>query len=215
MATGMGHFLMTYGMKCWTQLSNAIHPLAKRPKKLSSQFNGDCTQYSGSDSEQEKGRFRTTLFYPVLDHMLNELNRRFPSKNCDIMNGIQTLNPTSDVFLKEKSLFPFARMYESNIEDLGHELHQFRRLLERKIQSGMQRPSSVVQLVLFIEPYTEVSFELFKLCKIAVSIPVSTASCELSFSALKLVKTHLRSTMSDDRLSNLRVLSQGGQRPWV
>lgn len=144
--------------------------------------------------------------------MLNELNRRFPSKNCDIMNGIQTLNPTSDVFLKEKSLFPFARMYESNIEDLGHELHQFRRLLERRIQSGMQRPSSVVELALFIEPYKEVFFELFKLCKIAVSIPVSTASCELSFSALKLVKTYLRSTMSDDRLSNLGVLSIESRR---
>ena len=88
-------------------------------------------------------------------------------------------------------------MYESNIEDLGLELHQFRRIVERKIQSGMQRPPSVVELALFIEPYKEVFFELFKLCKIAVSIPVSTASCELSFSALKLVKTYLRTTMSD------------------
>ncbi len=144
--------------------------------------------------------------------MLNELNRRFSSKNCEIMTGIQTLNPTSDAFLKEKSLFPFARMYESNIEDLGHELHQFRRILERKIQSGMQKPSSVVELALFIEPYKEVFFELFKLCKIAVSIPVSTASCERSFSALKLVKTYLRSTMSDDRLSNLGFLSIESRR---
>lgn len=76
----------------------------------------------------------------------------------------------------------------------------------------MQRPSSVVELALFIEPYKEVFFELFKLCKIAVSIPVSTASCELSFSALKLVKTYLRSTMSDDRLSNLGVLSIESRR---
>jgi hypothetical protein len=67
-------------------------------------------------------------------------------------------------------------MYESNIEDLGHELHKFRRILERKIQSGMQRPSSVVELALFNEPYKEVFFELFKLCKRAVSNPVSTAS---------------------------------------
>uniref|UniRef100_A0A3P8Y0Z0 Uncharacterized protein n=1 Tax=Esox lucius TaxID=8010 RepID=A0A3P8Y0Z0_ESOLU len=91
------------------------------------------------------------------------------------------------------SPFPFARMYESNIEDLGYELHQFRRILERKIQSGMQKPSSVVELALFIEPYKEVFFELFKLCKI-------------------LVKTYLRSTMSDDRLSNLGVLSIESRR---
>lgn len=70
-----------------------------------------------------------------------------------------------------------------------YELHQFRGILERKIQSGMQKSSSVIELALFIEPYKEVFFELFKLCKIAVSIPVSTASCEQSFSAPKLVKT--------------------------
>ncbi|KAK6291533.1 hypothetical protein J4Q44_G00382990, partial [Coregonus suidteri] len=70
----------------------------------------------------------------------------------------------------------------------------------------MQRPSSVVEIALFIQPYKEVFFHLFKLCRIAISIPVSTASCEQSFSALKLVKTYLRSTMSDERLSNLGVL---------
>lgn len=69
------------------------------------------------------------------------------------MNSIQALNPKSDAFLKETTLFSFARLYDSNIDDLGHELYQFSQILERKIQTGMQRPSSTVELVLFIEPY--------------------------------------------------------------
>ncbi|KAF7661240.1 hypothetical protein LDENG_00266520 [Lucifuga dentata] len=76
----------------------------------------------------------------------------------------------------------------------------------------MQWPSDVVELTLFIEPYKEVFFELFKLCKIAAALPVSTASCERSFSTLKLVKTHLQSTMADERLSNLGVLSIESRR---
>ena len=48
--------------------------------------------------------------------------------------------------------------------------------------------------------------ELFRLCKIAIAIPVSSAGCERSFSSLKLIKTYLRNRMSDNRLSNLRVL---------
>lgn len=128
------------------------------------------------------------------------------------MTSIQALNPQKDAFLKETALFSFAQLYDSDIDDLGHELHQFSRILDRKIQTGMQRPSSTVELVQFIEPYKEVFFELYRLCKIAVAIPVSTASCERSFSTLKLVKTYLRSTMNDKRLSSLGVLSIESRR---
>lgn len=45
---------------------------------------------------------------------------------------------------------------------------------------------------------------LFQLCKVAVSFPFNTASCGWRFSALKMVKTDLRSTMkADEGLSNL------------
>uniref|UniRef100_A0A3B1JDS8 HAT C-terminal dimerisation domain-containing protein n=1 Tax=Astyanax mexicanus TaxID=7994 RepID=A0A3B1JDS8_ASTMX len=198
------------------QCDTAVQPTAKRQKKLSSKLGGHCVLSTvgqkKSDSELEKESFRTGFFYPVLDHILTELNRRFSSRNCDLMNGIQALNPKSDGFLKEDTLFSFAKMYESNIEDLGMNLHQFRRILERKIQTGTPRPFSVVELASFMEPYKEVFFELYKLCKVAVSIPVTTASCERSFSTLKLVKTYLRSTMTDERLSNLGVLSIESRR---
>ena len=38
-------------------------------------------------------------------------------------------------------------------------------------------------------------------------IVVSTAECERSFSALKRIKTYLRSTMSNERLCDLAILS--------
>ena len=54
---------------------------------------------------------------------------------------------------------------------------------------------------------------MFKLCKIALALlAVSSASCERSFSVLKLIKTALRSTMTDERLSNLGVLSVESRR---
>jgi hypothetical protein len=43
--------------------------------------------------------------------------------------------------------------------------------------------------------------------RILLTIPVTVASGERSFSKMKLIKTYLRSTMSQDRLSSLGTLS--------
>ena len=78
-------------------------------------------------------------------------------------------------------------------------------------RSGIDRPSTLLDFFVFLEPYKDVFHKLFRLCKISVVIPVSTASCERSFSALKLIKPHLRTTMADERLGHLGlVLNQGG-----
>ena len=43
--------------------------------------------------------------------------------------------------------------------------------------------------------------------KIFLTLPVTVASAERSFSKLKLIKNYLRSTMAQDRLSGLSILS--------
>ena len=43
--------------------------------------------------------------------------------------------------------------------------------------------------------------------RILPTLPVSVASGERSFSKLKLIKAYLRSTMSDERLASLAILS--------
>ena len=48
--------------------------------------------------------------------------------------------------------------------------------------------------------------------KIFLTIPVTVASAERSFSKLKLIKNYLRSTMSQDRLSALSILSIESER---
>ena len=189
--------------------------VAKRQTMLSTRLSGYCTlsTVGQREVERDKAMFCTSFFYPVIDSMLKELNRRFSNTNCELMTSIQSLNPQSDAFLKETNVFSFGRLYNADIDDLGHELHQFKRVLDRKIQSGeITKPCNTVELVCFIEPYREVFFELFRLCKIAVTLPVSSASCERSFSTLKLIKTFLRSTTTDMRLSDLGVLSIESRR---
>jgi len=48
--------------------------------------------------------------------------------------------------------------------------------------------------------------EIFKLLKIYLTIPISSAEAERAFSVLKLLKTWLRTAMEDDRLSALGII---------
>jgi len=41
----------------------------------------------------------------------------------------------------------------------------------------------------------------------AATLPITSASCEIAFSKMKLVKTFLRNSMTGDRLSNIDLLS--------
>ncbi len=75
-----------------------------------------------------------------------------------------------------------------------------------KVKTGDTETISILDLAVFVEPFKDVFQEFFRLCKIAVAIPVSTAACERSFSCLKLTKTHLRCSMTEDRLSDLGML---------
>lgn len=48
--------------------------------------------------------------------------------------------------------------------------------------------------------------ELEKLLRLYLTIPVTTCTAERSFSALRRIKTYLRSTMTEERLNNILLL---------
>lgn len=77
------------------------------------------------------------------------------------------------VFLKERTLLLFATLNDSNIDDRGHDLRQVSRIVNRKLQSGIQRPSSTAEQLQFSFSPTD--------CKTAVPISVSTSSCDVKY----------------------------------
>ena len=52
---------------------------------------------------------------------------------------------------------------------------------------------------------------LFQLLKILATLPITTATSERSFSTLKRVKTYLRNTMGEERLTGLALISIHGR----
>ena len=64
---------------------------------------------------------------------------------------------------------------------------------------------SLLDVLRYIKPFglVDACTSLYVVLRILMTIPVSVASGERSFSRLKLIKTYLRSTMSQDRLNGL------------
>ena len=56
-------------------------------------------------------------------------------------------------------------------------------------------------------PFQEGFPVLIALIESTITIPVSSTTCEKTFSKMKMIKTKVRNTMTDDRLKDLCVLA--------
>ena len=110
-------------------------------------------------------------------------------------------NPKSPHFLEFNYLNALADTYRLDKESLSMECKLAKRTLSGKEMEGIN--DVLVELL----PLRAAFPVLGKMIRIALTIVVSMAECERSFSTLKPTKTYLRSSMSEQRLTDLAVLS--------
>ena len=146
-------------------------------------------------------QFKVGLCYPILDAFLMELNQRFSEKNVELMRAIRACSPQCTRFLEPPELQPLVDGYNLDFQSLKMESILAKRTLAKKT---MDSTADVFKELL---PLKEAFPTLLRLLQIALTICVSSASCERSFSALKRIKTYLRSSMHEERLVNLAMLS--------
>ena len=145
--------------------------------------------------------FKIDFYFPILDNFIAELGRRFDEKNLSIMSAIQACHPESSNFMTPHALQPLVSAYGLSINEIESEAKVAKRVLEKKDLGNIN------DVFLVLLPHKETFPNIFKLVRIALTIAVSTAQCERSFSTLKLVKTYLHSTMGESRLADLAILS--------
>jgi len=80
-------------------------------------------------------------------------------------------------------------------------------LAKNLLREESQLPTSLKQFISLIAPYKGAFDCLYKLLLIAVTLPVTSASCEIIFSKMKLVNIYLRNSMTRERLSSNALLS--------
>lgn len=188
----------------------------KRRKKVPSHIaESIVTENVGLSDDQyvnEEDYLKNTIFYPSIDKAVVEIRNRFSDTNMEILSAINSFVPHNTGFLEFNKIKAFAEHYKANIQDLEIELTQLNRLIERKKASNQFCADNLLDMLKFVCVYEDAFHETKRLLQIACSIPVTSAEAERTFSCLKLIKTYLRTTMTDVRLSNIAIISIHKQR---
>ena len=176
---------------------NNIEDETKHGKKRGRKATFELTK---SDEYKEK-------YSLVIETLVNELNFRFKDENIKPLVVIQKII-TNISYDKDISIRNELHIYKDEIDfdKLDEELNiWYRYKLSNPNEFGTKKINILSQQFSNCD-LSEHLNEIHKLFLIYLCVPVTSATGERSFSTLKLLKTYIRNSMKQDRLSDLAVL---------
>ena len=155
--------------------------------------------------------YQRCISVPLVDHLLAELETRFSPHHrvallglCLIPSALVTL-PDPDV---KNHLAKLVDLYEDNLaspESVSHQMVSWKIKWQQQMEQHGKAclPTSPSQALPHATSlYPDIRVLLLVLC----TLPVTSCSSERSFSTLKRIKTYLRSTCGNERLTSLALM---------
>lgn len=154
------------------------------------------------NSTQSPQGVKSHIFEMAIRSFLTEINVRFNPSTCTILRAFGSF---SNHPIVAGDLMPLVVHYKSfflekDIDDLSAEVDLYN-----------MRPQNQTHTLLEILPTISHLKMIQQILKIGLTLSITTASTERSFSALKLIKTWLRTRMEQDRLSDLGMIGINSQ----
>ncbi|XP_013614845.1 PREDICTED: uncharacterized protein LOC106321072 [Brassica oleracea var. oleracea] len=183
---------------------------AKRPTKRK-QFYGEESDKVGEvvvlTPEED---FRINYFIKIVDQGLVSLETRFDQlqgyeKTFGFLFDFKKLKLAEDDKLMVSCANLEVFLKHGNYSDIdGDDLFLELKLLRGGLPEGITKAAGILE---FLKRRESCYPNTWTAYRIMMTIPVSVASAERSFSKLKLIKSYLRSSMSQERLNGLSMLS--------
>ncbi|GKB68411.1 zinc finger MYM-type protein 1-like protein [Tanacetum coccineum] len=179
----------------------------KRVIRRKRQFDEDSVNQDTSYSVEES--FKVQYFLYIVDQALVSLRTRFEQyKEYEKVFGFlftsRKLNSFDDNTLKSHCSHLEAALRNGERSDVdAKELYVELRSLNNYLPDKNLGPSEILNFLKENDFFPNAMIAY----RVLLTIPVTVASAERSFSKLKLLKSYLRSTMSQDRLNGLALIA--------
>ena len=145
------------------------------------------------------------IYFDIVDRFLSELDNRF-TQNMPLISAMNAFDCNSSDFLVYEKLSSILQFYKDIYIDEILLTSQIS-VAKNHILSKSEKPKNLFELYDELKPLQCAYSEIIKIVKILITLPVTTASTERLFSVLSLVKTYLRTSMRNDRLSDLLLMA--------
>ena len=148
---------------------------------------------------KSSSEFQTKVVIPYIDALTSNINHRFSDEAVKLVVSASFFNPS---LLKMRILF--QSIYVDHPTALGD---YYGKEAEVEFEGTKYCSLPIIDKVSLLGEcqvfYSSIFPETFKMINILLSLPISTASVERSFSQMKMIKTRLRNRLSDATLVQL------------
>lgn len=155
-------------------------------------------------------QFKTVLLQ-VLDSIITQINSRFVALNCvaedfGFLNGRVIFD--ADITELKKMATDLAIKYNTDLDpyEFASEIESFKFQAVVLLQDFKEMGSFDLLQGIYLLSLENIYPNLVTILRIFLCMPVTTATCERSFSKLKLIKSYLRSSLGQERLANMSIL---------
>ena len=173
----------------------------RRQTRIDDHFYSDTTYNPPTVEEMYR-----KIYYEAIDYAISTITDRFDQPDYEVYRNMQ------QVFMNALNGKPFSKEIDEVMKTFGDDLNKIE--LEAQLQNlrcySEEPVVNVHELVSFLQNLSQSQKRFMPqvviLSKLLLVMPATNAVSERSFSALKRVKTYLRSTTTNKRLNHLMLL---------
>lgn len=169
-----------------------------KKRRVSSKIDCNETRYIISTKKDE---MKINVYFTTLDVMISSISKRFKQETLDLIKSVGSMLKLETNNEDTKII---TSAFNLDFHGLESEIILLKKLENIPKGSNQKACEEWIQwFTNYNSDRTAIFNNFFKAIKSFVVIPVTSCSCERSFSKLSMVKSKLRSTMGQDRLDGL------------
>ncbi len=159
---------------------------------------------SNVPADSAKDYYRISIYIPFIEHILQDMDTRFASHYAAVLK-LSALIPKFTANYTFDDLVPALELYGCFVAEKEIVCAEFV-LWQTRWKEITTTPAPATAIDARLACDADLFPNIHILLTIFATTPVTTASAERTFSTLKRLKTHLRSTMGEQRLTGLALL---------